>query len=185
MNYSNISNSDDSVGCGMWFQRVEEIIEPPQPVESPVEDLSGTPQGRFIPSTLKRKAVEEDEDVKLFKRVRLLEWRYNNTMEGAQDLEESSRTKRNDRWAAEEDILLIDLRNSGLNWEDISKRLPGRSARSCRLHYKEYLSVQGEVNGASKKPERATRRRRESLAGSLVGGMSWGGVSVGSWIRDE
>lgn len=27
--------------------------------------------------------------------------------------------------------------------------------------------------------------RRESLAGSLVGGMSWGGVSVGSWIRDE
>jgi hypothetical protein len=30
-----------------------------------------------------------------------------------------------------------------------------------------------------------TRPRRESLAGSLVGGMSWGGVSVGSWIRDE
>jgi transcription factor SFP1 len=28
-------------------------------------------------------------------------------------------------------------------------------------------------------------QRRESLAGSLVGGMSWGGVSVGSWIRDE
>ncbi len=27
--------------------------------------------------------------------------------------------------------------------------------------------------------------RRESLAGSLVQGMSWGGVSVGSWIRDE
>jgi len=26
---------------------------------------------------------------------------------------------------------------------------------------------------------------RESLAGSLVGGMSWGGISVGSWIRDE
>lgn len=29
------------------------------------------------------------------------------------------------------------------------------------------------------------QQRRESLAGSLVGGMSWGGVSVGSWIRDE
>ncbi len=27
--------------------------------------------------------------------------------------------------------------------------------------------------------------RRESMAGSLAGGMSWGGVSVGSWIRDE
>jgi transcription factor SFP1 len=36
------------------------------------------------------------------------------------------------------------------------------------------------VSGASR-----DRPRRESLAGSLVGGMSWGGVSVGSWIRDE
>ena len=27
--------------------------------------------------------------------------------------------------------------------------------------------------------------RRESLAGSMVTGMSWGGTSVGSWIRDE
>ena len=27
--------------------------------------------------------------------------------------------------------------------------------------------------------------RRESLAGSMAGGMSWGGVTVGSWIRDE
>lgn len=27
--------------------------------------------------------------------------------------------------------------------------------------------------------------RRESIASSLVGGMSWGGVSVGSFIRDE
>jgi transcription factor SFP1 len=30
-----------------------------------------------------------------------------------------------------------------------------------------------------------SRQRRESLASSLVQGMSWGGVSVGSWIRDE
>ena len=29
------------------------------------------------------------------------------------------------------------------------------------------------------------RNRRESLAASMTGGMSWGGVSVGSWIRDE
>ncbi|KAF2401875.1 hypothetical protein EJ06DRAFT_474582, partial [Trichodelitschia bisporula] len=30
------------------------------------------------------------------------------------------------------------------------------------------------------------RARRESnTAGSLVGGMSWGGVSVGSWVRDD
>ena len=30
-----------------------------------------------------------------------------------------------------------------------------------------------------------TQQRRESIAGSLANGMSWGGVSVGSWIRDE
>lgn len=29
------------------------------------------------------------------------------------------------------------------------------------------------------------KSRRESLAGSLFNQMSWGGVSVGSWIRDE
>ena len=27
--------------------------------------------------------------------------------------------------------------------------------------------------------------RRESIAASLTAGMSWGGISVGSWIRDE
>ena len=31
----------------------------------------------------------------------------------------------------------------------------------------------------------SNRPRRESVAGSLVNGMSWGGVSVNSWIRDE
>ncbi|KAI1106170.1 hypothetical protein F4804DRAFT_60706 [Jackrogersella minutella] len=33
--------------------------------------------------------------------------------------------------------------------------------------------------------EQANRGRRESLAGSLMNGMSWGGASVGSFIRDE
>lgn len=36
------------------------------------------------------------------------------------------------------------------------------------------------VNASSK-----VKPRRESLAGSMVTGMSWGGTSVGSWIRDE
>ena len=29
------------------------------------------------------------------------------------------------------------------------------------------------------------QNRRESMASSMANGMSWGGVSVGSWIRDE
>lgn len=33
--------------------------------------------------------------------------------------------------------------------------------------------------------DHANRGRRESMAGSLMNGMSWGGLSVGSFIRDE
>ncbi|KXX80452.1 Transcription factor SFP1 [Madurella mycetomatis] len=33
--------------------------------------------------------------------------------------------------------------------------------------------------------EHANRGRRESLAGSMMGGMSWGGISVGSFIRED
>ncbi|GAP84300.1 putative C2H2 transcription factor [Rosellinia necatrix] len=33
--------------------------------------------------------------------------------------------------------------------------------------------------------DHANRGRRESLAGSLMNGMSWGGLSVGSFIRDD
>ena len=36
------------------------------------------------------------------------------------------------------------------------------------------------INGAG-----ADKLRRESIAQSLTTGMSWGGISVGSWIRDE
>jgi hypothetical protein len=38
------------------------------------------------------------------------------------------------------------------------------------------ISVKGRQND---------KMRRESLAQSLGTGMSWGGVSVNSWIRDE
>ena len=37
----------------------------------------------------------------------------------------------------------------------------------------------------SMKGRQDDRARRESIAQSLNTGMSWGGVSVGSWIRDE
>lgn len=43
----------------------------------------------------------------------------------------------------------------------------------------------GEARPITMNNPNREKPRRESLAGSLVGGMSWGGVSVGSWIRDE
>ncbi|KAL8990745.1 MAG: hypothetical protein Q9169_008048, partial [Polycauliona sp. 2 TL-2023] len=52
------------------------------------------------------------------------------------------------------------------------------------------LAASGSLYGSGTHPismGSATRERprRESLAGSMVSGMSWGGISVGSWVRDE
>lgn len=52
------------------------------------------------------------------------------------------------------------------------------------------ISIPGSHFGSGAQPismnsSNREKPRRESIAGSLVGGMSWGGVSVGSWIRDE
>lgn len=42
------------------------------------------------------------------------------------------------KWTPEEDKLAIELRRGGMKWDDIAKRLPGRSAISCRLRYQNY-----------------------------------------------
>lgn len=52
------------------------------------------------------------------------------------------------------------------------------------------LAASGSHHGSGAQPismsnANRERPRRESLAGSMVSGMSWGGVSVGSWVRDE
>ncbi|KAI9819810.1 MAG: hypothetical protein M1832_003885 [Thelocarpon impressellum] len=55
-----------------------------------------------------------------------------------------SPAKKQSKWSPEEDSLIIELRGSGMKWEDISKKLPGRSAISCRLHYQNYLERRSE-----------------------------------------
>lgn len=57
---------------------------------------------------------------------------------------DSPAAKKQSKWSPEEDALIIELRGSGMKWEDISKRLPGRSAISCRLHYQNYLERRSE-----------------------------------------
>ncbi|KUI60673.1 Transcriptional activator Myb [Cytospora mali] len=55
-----------------------------------------------------------------------------------------SPAKKQSKWSPEEDALIIELRGRSMKWEDISKRLPGRSAISCRLHYQNYLERRSE-----------------------------------------
>ncbi|RAL61543.1 hypothetical protein DID88_009582 [Monilinia fructigena] len=55
-----------------------------------------------------------------------------------------SPAKKQSKWSPEEDALIIDLRGSGMKWEDISKRLPGRSAISCPYYRITYLERRSE-----------------------------------------
>jgi hypothetical protein len=52
---------------------------------------------------------------------------------------EESPAKKQSKWTPEEDNLTIALRGQGMKWDDIAKRLPGRSSISCRLRYQNYL----------------------------------------------
>lgn len=52
---------------------------------------------------------------------------------------EESPAKKQSKWTPEEDNLTIELRGQGMKWDDIAKRLPGRSSISCRLRYQNYL----------------------------------------------
>ncbi|KAF2844616.1 hypothetical protein T440DRAFT_484055 [Plenodomus tracheiphilus IPT5] len=54
-------------------------------------------------------------------------------------LPEESPAKKESKWAPEEDNLTIELRGQGMKWDDIAKRLQGRSSISCRLRYQNYL----------------------------------------------
>lgn len=72
----------------------------------------------------------------------------------------------------------------------------GGNAKGFGGGFRQRESANGGMTGLDSQSERGAQSismdtsnwgkpRRESLAGSLVQGMSWGGVSVGSWIRDE
>ncbi|SCO54706.1 related to DRPLA protein [Fusarium fujikuroi] len=48
-------------------------------------------------------------------------------------------TQSRQKWSANEDALIIQLRGRNMIWEDISQRLPGRSPVACRLRYQNFL----------------------------------------------
>lgn len=58
--------------------------------------------------------------------------------------------KQDSKWSRDEDATLISLRGSGMKWEDISNRLPGRTVVACRLHYQNYLERRHRWNEKKK-----------------------------------
>jgi transcription factor SFP1 len=75
-----------------------------------------------------------------------------------------------------------------------ARQLPGASddrpdeletGKSVNMADGASLSNNGAKPISMKKGASTDKGRRESVAQSLTGGMSWGGISVGSWIRDE
>ncbi|KAK3169303.1 hypothetical protein OEA41_008686 [Lepraria neglecta] len=75
-----------------------------------------------------------------------------------------SPAKKRFRWSDAEDAEITRLKDSGMTWEDISKKLRGRSAISCRSHYQnlERRSEKKQEWDEKKrnKPGRVGQRRR-------------------------
>ncbi|KKZ63504.1 hypothetical protein EMCG_02191 [[Emmonsia] crescens] len=79
------------------------------------------------------------------------------------------------------DAQIIELRGSGMRWEDISKKIPGRSALSCRLHYQNYLERRSEWS-----EDRKTKFKSEMWA-KIAEEMSipWRAVEAMHWQLGE
>ncbi|KAI0479275.1 hypothetical protein GGR56DRAFT_673204 [Xylariaceae sp. FL0804] len=50
-----------------------------------------------------------------------------------------SPAKRMAKWSPEENAVITRLRATGMKWDDVSRRIPGRTTLGCRLHYQNYL----------------------------------------------
>jgi hypothetical protein len=92
-------------------------------------------------------------------------------------LPEESPAKKQSKWTPEEDRLTIELKGQGIKWDDIAKRLPGRSPISCRLRYQNYLEKR-DVWDDKKKNKLAMLYARyvPQTAGTFV-------VLVGFWSQ--
>ncbi|KAI1781125.1 hypothetical protein F4818DRAFT_29653 [Hypoxylon cercidicola] len=99
-----------------------------------------------------------------------------------------SPAKRQSKWSPDEDNMIIGLRASGMKWEDISRRLPGRSAISCRLHYQNYLEKKAEWDEEKKnKLSRLYERFKEDMWKQVSNEMAlpWRTVEKMHWQLGE
>ena len=93
--------------------------------------------------------------------------------------------KKQSKWSAEEDALIIELRGSGMKWEDVSKRLPGRSAISCRLHYQNYLERRSEWDEERKNKLARLYERRVKGANGPPNALTISGSSQRCGLKSQ
>jgi len=73
--------------------------------------------------------------------------------------------KRRDRWLRGEDALIIELRGGGMEWADISKRLPGRSSDSCSTRYRRLTLLRAHNHlGPLPHPPKGTKNPKNNTA---------------------
>ncbi|KAG8526359.1 uncharacterized protein KY384_000352 [Bacidia gigantensis] len=94
----------------------------------------------------------------------------------------------NQKWDAEEDARIIQLRGEGKKWAEISKRLPGRTEIACRLHFQNYLEKRGQWDEEKKtRLARVYERMRlemwQPLAKEL--GVPWRSAEAMHWLLGE
>ncbi|KAF2752440.1 hypothetical protein EJ05DRAFT_419967, partial [Pseudovirgaria hyperparasitica] len=92
--------------------------------------------------------------------------------------------KNGTKWTQQEDELIVLLRGEGMKWEDISKRIPGRSAISCRLRYQNYLEKRAHWDEEKKnKLARLYVRFKEAMWQKVASemGVPWRSAEAMHW----
>lgn len=52
--------------------------------------------------------------------------------------------KAGQKWTPDEDRRIVELRTSGMKWDEISQHFPGRTSLACRLHYQNYVKKRSD-----------------------------------------
>ncbi|KAI1093786.1 hypothetical protein F5B19DRAFT_104497 [Rostrohypoxylon terebratum] len=99
-----------------------------------------------------------------------------------------SPAKKQSKWTKEENAMITELRGNGMKWDDISRRLPGRSAISCRLHYQNYLEKRSSWDEEKKnKLARLYERLKQDMWTNLSNEMNipWRTAEAMHWQLGE
>jgi len=100
----------------------------------------------------------------------------------------SSPSKKQTKWTPEEDAIIIELRGRNEKWEDISKKLPGRSTIAARLRYQNYIERQSVWDDEKKtKLARLYERFKSKMWSEIANemGIPWRTAEAMHWQLGE